>query len=220
MSNFGFVHLRVVNPHEAAFREARSAVGAAVVLESAEEYRSVAEAVADCTLVVGTTSGDRRELQHPLRTLEEGAQLIRDGLPSGNVALMFGSEKRGLSNEDLSHCHWLLRIPTREEHISMNLGQAVAVCLYELVRGVGSGQQPREAIAATSDDLERITALLLEALRISGYLHPGAAALAEEKVRRLVRRLSLPADDAEVWLGMLRQMIWKMRSGQDTSRQD
>jgi tRNA/rRNA methyltransferase len=220
MSNFGFFHLRVVNPHEAAFREARSAVGAAVVLESAEEYRSVAEAVADCTLVVGTTSGDRRELQHPLRTLEEGAQLIRDGLPSGNVALMFGSEKRGLSNEDLSHCHWLLRIPTREEHISMNLGQAVAVCLYELVRGAGSGQQPREAIAATSDDLERITALLLEALRISGYLHPGAAALAEEKVRRLVRRLSLLGDDAEVWLGMLRQMIWKMRSGQDPSRQD
>ncbi len=220
MSNFGFLHLRVVNPHEAAFREARSAVGAAVVLESAEEYRSVAEAVADCTLVVGTTSGDRRELQHPLRTLEEGAQLVRDGLPSGNVALMFGSEKRGLSNEDLSHCHWLLRIPTREEHISMNLGQAVAVCLYELVRGAGSGQQPREAIAATSDDLERITALMLEALRISGYLHPDSAALSEEKVRRLVRRLSLPADDAEVWLGMLRQMIWKMRSGNGPSQQD
>jgi len=220
MSNFGFLHLRVVNLHEAAFREARSAVGAAVVLERAEEYHSVAEAVADCTLVVGTTSGDHRELQHPLRTLEEGAQLIRGSLPSGNVALMFGSEKRGLSNEDLSHCHWLLRIPTREEHISMNLGQAVAVCLYELVRGAGSGQQPREAIAATSDDLERINALLLEALRISSYLHPGAAALAEEKVRRLVRRLSLPADDAEVWLGMLRQMIWKMRSGQDPSRQD
>jgi tRNA/rRNA methyltransferase len=55
--------------------------------------------------------------------------------------------------------------------------------------------------------------MLLEALRRSGYLHPDAAALAEEKVRRLVRRLSLPADDAEIWLGMLRQMIWKMRSG-------
>jgi tRNA/rRNA methyltransferase len=100
----------------------------------------------------------------------------------------------------------------------MNLGQAVAVCLYELVGDAGRGPQPREAIAATSDDLERTTALLLEALRISGYLHPGAAALAEEKVRRLVRRLSLPTDDAEIWLGMLRQMIWKMRSGQDPSR--
>lgn len=218
MSNFGFLHLRVVNPHEVAFREARSAVGAAVVLERAEEYRSVAEAVADCTLVVGTTSGYHRELQHSLHRLEEGAQLIRSRLPSSNVALMFGSEKRGLSNEDLSHCHWLLRIPTREEHVSMNLGQAVAVCLYELVREAGSGQPPREASTASSDDLERTTALLLEALRSSGYLHPGAEPLAEEKVRRLVRRLSLPVDDAEIWLGMLRQMIWKMRSGQDPSR--
>ncbi len=142
MSNFGFVDLRVVNPHEAAFREARSAVGAAALLARAEEYRSVAEAVADCALVVGTTSGYHRELQHPLRGLEEGAQLVRSNLSSGNVALMFGSEKRGLCNEDLSYCHWLLRIPTREEHISMNLGQAVAVCLYELVRDSGGGQPP------------------------------------------------------------------------------
>ncbi len=214
MSNFGFLHLRVVNPHEAAFREARSAVGASVVLEHAEEYRSVAEAVADCTLVVGTTSGYHRELQHSLHRLEAGAQLIRERLLSSNVALLFGSEKRGLSNEDLSHCHWLLRIPTRQEHISMNLGQAVAVCLYELARDAGSGpQQPREASTASADELERTTALLLEALRSSGYLHPGTATLAEEKVRRLVRRLSLPAADAEIWLGMLRQMIWKMRSG-------
>jgi TrmH family RNA methyltransferase len=177
----------------------------------------VAEAVADCSLVVGTTSGAHRELQHPLRRLEEGAQLIRNHLPSGNVALMFGSEKRGLSNEDLSHCHWLLRIPTREEHISMNLGQAVAVCLYELVRDAGGVQQSLEAPIASSEELERITALLLEGLRTSGYLPPEAAALAEEKVRRLVRRLRLPTEDAEIWLGMLRQMIWKMRS-QDPSR--
>ena len=131
---------------------------------------------------------------------------------------MFGSEKRGLSNEDLSHCHWLLRIPTREEHISMNLGQAVAVCLYELVRDAGSGQQPSEESPASSGELERITALLFEALRASGYLQLEASASAEEKLRRLVRRLRLSAEDAEIWLGMLRQIIWKMRSGQDTSR--
>jgi tRNA/rRNA methyltransferase len=230
MSNFGFLDLRVVNPHEAAFREARSAVGAAALLARAEEYRSVAEAVADCALVVGTTSGYHRELQHPLRRLEEGAQLVRGHLSSGNVALIFGSEKRGLANEDLSYCHWLLRIPTREEHISMNLGQAVAVCLYELVRDSGGTQPLPEGSLATSEALERITALLLEALGTSGYLHAEAAdlrsithnsvprALAEEKVRRLVRRLSLSPDDAEVWLGMLRQMIWKMRSGQGPAR--
>ncbi len=75
MSNFGFGRLRLVNPYDVAFREARSAVGAAALLESAEEVRTVAEAVADCTLVVGTTAVGHRELQHPLRRLEYGARL-------------------------------------------------------------------------------------------------------------------------------------------------
>src|SRR6266851_3181445 len=75
MSNFGFLRLRVVNPYEVAFREARSAVGAPELLASAEEYKGIAEAVADCTLVVGTTAVRHRDLQHPLRLLEEGADL-------------------------------------------------------------------------------------------------------------------------------------------------
>src|SRR6267143_2166741 len=123
MSNFGFLHLRVVSPYEVAFREARSAVGAASQLSNAEEYTSVAEAVADCTLVVGTTAVGQRDLQHPLRRLEYGARIIRKQLGSSRVALLFGSERVGLSNQDLSHCHLLLRIPTHEANISMNLGQ-------------------------------------------------------------------------------------------------
>ena len=83
---------------------------------------------------MGTTAARNRKLEHELRPLEEGARLTRKELQSVRVALLFGSEKRGLSNHDLSYCHWLIRIPTREEHPSMNLGQAVAVCLYELVR--------------------------------------------------------------------------------------
>src|SRR4029077_14604693 len=143
MSNFGCHHLRVVSPYEAGFREARSAVGASAVLAAAEEFKNVAEAVADCTLVVGTTAVRHRDLQHTLRRLEDGARLIRKRLGSGSnrVALLFGSEKFGLSKEDMSHCHWLLRIPTHEENISMNLGQAVAVCLYELIRNGKAGWQ-------------------------------------------------------------------------------
>src|SRR5271166_6051651 len=80
MSNFGVSHLRVVNPYELAFREARSAVGASALLANAEEYTSVADAVADCTLVVGTTAVGHRELHHPLRRLEYGARLIRKRL--------------------------------------------------------------------------------------------------------------------------------------------
>ena len=72
MSNFGFSRLRLVNAYDVAFREARSAVGASELLATAEEYRSVAEAVADCALVVGTTAGRQRELEHPLWRLESG----------------------------------------------------------------------------------------------------------------------------------------------------
>ena len=228
MSNLGFSRLRVVNPYEASFREARSAVGAASLLAQAEQYGSVAEAVADCSLVVGTTAAGNRELQQPLKLLAQGAQLIRKRLRAGgNVALLFGSEKRGLANDDLSHCHWLMHIPTRKEHVSMNLGQAVAVCLYEFARGAGASREhgPGKAAAkrtpckptaiedelASAGQLERITTNLIDALRTSGYLGQQPIAAKEEKVRRMIRRLELSANDAEVWLGMLRQMLWKMK---------
>src|SRR5258705_11742327 len=95
MSNFGVRRLRVVNPYEVAFREARSAVGAAKLLAHAEEYKTVAEAVADCTLVVGTTAVGHRELQHPLRGLDAGARLIRKRLATDAGGLLFGSERFG-----------------------------------------------------------------------------------------------------------------------------
>lgn len=216
MSNFGFLHLRVVNPYQVAFREARSAVGAALLLANAEEYKTVADAVADCTLVVGTTAVRHRELQHPLRRLEYGARLIRNQLARGRVALLFGTEKTGLSNHDLSHCHWLMRIPTREQHISMNLGQAVAVCLYELVRDARAAKASVEKIdkRATAGEVERISAVLLEALHLSGYINPIAVTSTEERVRRMVRRLNLSSKDSELWLGMLRQMLWKIRAAE------
>jgi len=221
MSNFGFFHLRVVNPYELAYREARSAVGAAPLLARAEEFKTVAEAVADCTLVVGTTAVGQRQLQHPVQGLEQAASVIRKRLAASPVALLFGSEKRGLSNEDLSHCHWLLRIHTCEEHRSMNLGQAVAVCLYELARAPQAVAKPEKHLAASAAELERLTALLLDALRSSGYLKssPGgsqkrrSAAPTEEKIRRLVRRLHLSATDADLTLGILRQIFWKLGSG-------
>src|SRR5882757_2674687 len=99
MSNFGFFHLCVVNPYELAFRESRSAVGATPLLARAEEFKTVAEAVEDCTLVVGTTSVGQRQLQHPVRRLDQAARFLRKTLAGSRVALLFGSEKRGLSNE-------------------------------------------------------------------------------------------------------------------------
>lgn len=211
MSNFGVLRLRVVNPYEVAFREARSAVGASAVLASAGEFSTVAEAVADSTLVVGTTAVGHRELQHPLRTLAYGARLIRKRLATGPVSLLFGSEKFGLSNDDMSHCHWLMRIPTRPEHVSMNLGQAVAVTLYEIVRDSRAGAvRPEPIKPAAAAEVERLTAMLLRALDAAGYTKPRTAASTHEKIRRLVRRLNLPKRDMEVWLGVFRQILWKL----------
>jgi len=211
MANFGFSRLRVVNPYDVAFREARSAVGAAPLLQSAEECSSVAEAVGDAGLVVGTTSAGGRELQHPIRRLEYGARLIGRALRQGPVALLFGSEKFGLSNEDLSHCRWLMRIPTVDPGLSMNLGQAVALCLYELARDPRAATvRPGKIRPATGQEREQITSMLLEMLGTSGYVNPVTAASTEEKVRRLVHRLDVAARDVPVLLGMFRQVLWKL----------
>jgi len=212
MSNFGAQRLRVVNPYEVAFREARSAVGAAELLSNAEQFGSVAQAVKDCRLVVGTTTAGRRELRHRLLRLEAGSQAIRRRLASGPVALLFGSEKVGLSNADLSYCDWLMRIPTRAQHGSMNLGQAVAVCLYELARARKTPREKNQTPPARARELEMITQLLFGILRSSGYVKPRLVASTEENVRRMVRRMQMDASDAEVWLGMVRQIAWKLGS--------
>lgn len=211
MANFGFSRLRAVNPYDLAFREARSAVGAAPLLESAQSLSSVAEAVADCSLVVGTTSIGHRALQHPIRRLEYGSRLILRRLARAPAAILFGSEKYGLSNDDLSHCHWLIRIPTADAGLSMNLGQAVALCLYELTRDPKAAlAKPERIRPANAAQCEQITAMLIEALERSGYVNPVTAGSTEEKVRRLVRRLEIPGRDAPVLLGMLRQILWKL----------
>jgi TrmH family RNA methyltransferase len=212
MSNFGFTQMRLVNPYDVAFKEARSAVHAQYILENAEVFQTVGEAVADCALVAGTTAGGRRDLHLPLYRLEAAGELLREQL-NGNqaTALLFGSEKFGLSNEDMSHCQWLLRIPSREEHGSMNLGQAVAICLYELRRDAeAAAQRFPPAEMATAEDYERITVLLLDVLGRSGYVNPTTSESSELKVRRLVRRMGLPAGDTVTWLGMLRQILRKV----------
>jgi TrmH family RNA methyltransferase len=204
-------------------------VGATALLARAEQFQNVAEAVADCTLVVGTTAAARRELQHRLLRLEEGGKAIKRHLNTGPVALLFGSERFGLSKEEMRHCHWMMRMPTREEHVSMNLGQAVAVCLYELVRGREPGRAsakaatpqkekaPAKSGEAKSGEIERLTKILFEVLSISEFIQPRAVA-AEEKLRRLVRRMKLNSNDAEVLVGMLRQIDWKLHANADDDK--
>lgn len=212
MSNFGFFDLRLVKPYDLAFREAVSAVGASRVLTDARVFPTLADAVADCSLIVGATGLGHRQPQHPIHRLEKGARLLRRHLATSPAALLFGSEKFGLGNSDVSHCHWLTHIPTRAEHDSMNLAQAVAVCLYELIRRPAAARHlPEAAELAPAAEVERFTDLLENVLQASEYTDYSMAKNGRDKTHRLIRRLHLRARDAAVWTGMMRQILWKLR---------
>lgn len=213
MSNFGFFDLRLVNPYDTAFREAVSAVGASDLLQKATVYPDVASALHGCTLAAGTAGLAHRQPELPILRLERGARLIKRHLSSSSVAILFGSEKFGLSNHDISHCQMLLRIPTRLEHESMNLAQAVAVTLYELVRQPATARQlPQAAAIAAAPAQERVTLLLKEIMAISGEYQFDEQKSAEEKLRQLVRRLALRDSDAPTWTGILRQILWRLKN--------
>ncbi|NYF78476.1 RNA methyltransferase [Granulicella arctica] len=223
MHDFGFRHLRIVNDYAVPFHNAKSAVDASSVLEAAIEAPSVAEAIADCTLVIGTTAVGERDLNHPLHELPQAADLIRAEIakPEGRVALLFGSEKTGLSNDELSHCNWLMTIPMYQRpdirHPSMNLGQAAAVCLFELVRTAETTFAPASTNASAAD-LERLTTLLLEVLDQTEYTRRHPANCDPAQIRRLVYRMGLESTDAPIWMGILRQIRWKL--GQSTEPAD
>ena len=172
MANFGFSRLTVAAPYAPHWREARSAIGAPELLNNARETESLAEAVTDCTLVIGTgTLTYRKPEQHVVPLPGLATPVEREIRKEGQVALVFGPEKHGLTREDLSHCHLLVEIPTDARQPSMNLGHAVAVCLYELAaRGfpaeVGTGLAPHssapvsECKTATSNNLERLAGVV------------------------------------------------------------
>ena len=173
MANFGLERLTVVAPFEAHWREAKSAVGAPELLAAATETASLAEALAANTLVVGTGTLTYRKPEQPVVLLPDIAPRVMEELArGGRVALVFGPEKHGLTREDLSYCHLLVEIPTDPRQPSMNLGQAVAVCLYELsARAARIGEPGMKIAAATSGDLERLARVVEETMR-SGRLLP------------------------------------------------
>jgi TrmH family RNA methyltransferase len=214
MHGFGFADLRLVNDYSVGLETARSAVDASAILAQARQFASVPEAVADCSLVVGTTAVGERQHLHPLYTLPEGGVLLRSASASARVALLFGSEKTGLSNDALSHCHWLMTIPMHQtpglRHASMNLGQAAAVCLYELIRQTDAPPLNEPQPMATAEDLERVTELLGGVLASIGYAKRRPAGAEPTEVRRMVRRLNLNQSDARRWIGVLRQLLWKL----------
>jgi len=126
MANFGLSDLRLVNAHPPVFEEAVSAVGAEKILEKAKNFKNLSAAVKDCNFIYAATSLKNRNIEKEIIFLPELK------LPRGKTAVVFGSEKTGLSNEDIALCGAVLNIPTTAAQPSINLAQAVTLVCYEI----------------------------------------------------------------------------------------
>ena len=219
MANFGFSRLAVVAPYAPHWREARSAVGAPELLAAATETATLAEAVAGCALVVGTGTVTHRKPEQAVVSLPDLAPLAgRELERGGRVAVVFGPEKHGLTRDDLSFCHLLVEIPTDPRQPSMNLGQAVAVCLYELAcRAFLPVEGAPEAVAdgvrstAPSGDLELLAGVVEETMTTAGYSPRSMREANRYDLRLLLRRLALNKRDARRILGLFRRILWKLK---------
>lgn len=206
LANFGFSDLVAVEPYEPKWREATSAVYGAELLAKAPVL-TLAEAVADRTFVVGTASNDSRRSRKPVIPLPALAEEARRRCPDGRLAVLFGSEKVGLANEDLAVCHALVRIPTRPEAPSMNLGQAVAAVAYELARG-GMPRKPliKEEPGPGAAQLEALLDAAGPALERAGVNRHMSSATRRAYLKRMMLRWKMTAGDASFLQGLLKRL--------------
>jgi len=216
MANFGFTRLKVVAPYAPHWQEAKSAVGAEELLANAAEKVTLAEAVAECTLVVGTGTLTYRKPEQAVIRLPDLAPRVRQEMErGGRVALVFGPEKHGLTRDDLSYCHLLVEIPTDAKQPSMNLGQAVAVCLYELATRVFKAEEqvaktPMREQAAASDRLELLAGVVEKAMIAADYSPAAMQEANRHDLRLLLRRLSPSERDLRRILGVFRRILWRL----------
>jgi TrmH family RNA methyltransferase len=218
MANFGFAHLTVVAPFAPNWLEAKSAIGALELLQKAKSAEHLAEAVARCTLVLGTGTLTHRKPEQPVVSLPDLAPIVQSELArAGRIALVFGGEKHGLTREDLSHCNLLVEIPTDAHQPSMNLGQSVAVCLYELAtRALAADEDATEkpasgsVRAAASGRLELLAGLIERTMATSDYSPPPMREANRRDVRLLLRRLALSEKDVRRMLGLFRRILWRI----------
>jgi TrmH family RNA methyltransferase len=224
MANFGLSHLKVVAPYAPHWREAKSAVGAPEILENAHIADTLAEAVRDCTLVAGTgTLTFRKPEQRVVQLPDLPALLLEELQRGGRFAIVFGPEKHGLTREDLSYCNFLVEIPTDAGQPSMNLGQAVAVCLYELAARTcpeteelrtkelpSSGNEGRKR-AADSGNLELLAGVVDQVMEAARYSPASMREANRHDMRLLLRRLAPAEKDVRRILGLFRRILWRLR---------
>jgi len=217
-ANFGFDDVVVVSPYEPTWEEARSAPGAGKWLRRARRVASIIEAIEDRNWVLGTSSLSRRQLPpERVLSLDQVATRATKARHRDRVAIVFGSEKRGLGNQELELCHAVIRIPTAPATPSMNLGQAVAVCCYELRRW----SQPRPAAKSFAPALASVGEITRLVEEFGSILPADESSRGKEKkrqahLRQMLLRLPLTSQDVTLLMGLLRDLAWRL--GQSGNR--
>jgi len=213
MKTMGFADLALVAPRYFPDPDATAmAAGAADVLAGATVHGTLEAALEDCVLAAGF-SARTRDLSHPVRSLRESAREILDAALAGPVALVFGNETSGLSNDELSRCQSLIAIPASPAYGSLNLAAAVQVACYELATSAGAHATAAggSGTVATGGDLAALFAHLESAVTVSGYVDAKRPGRFMERMRRLFARTSLEREEVKLLRGMLAAFEKRMR---------
>ena len=214
MKTMGLVHLRLVAPRRFPDPEATAlAAGGAGILDDVRIVHALSDALGDCVLAVGF-SARSRDLSMPAASVRDAAPEIVSTAAFGRVALVFGNETSGLSNEELGHCQRLVTIPANAAYSSLNLASAVQIACYEMAIAAGprsSAAQSTNKAPATGDDLEALFAHFEASMKASGYLDPRRPGRLMERLRRLFARARPERSEVKALRGMLEAFEEKMR---------
>lgn len=220
MANMGLKDLVLVAPAKTLnHAEARMmAVAADTLFESRREVATLEEAVADCGLVMGTTVRPGLYRQH-VKTPREWAPAILESALARKVALVFGRENSGLTNEELAICTNLIQIPSAPDYPSLNLAQAVMVCCYELFVASGTFEPTVEkSPECPTQTREHMFRMWRQMLLDIGFMNHQQADHMMLGIRRIFSRAPLTTDDVNILMGIARQMEWKSRQ-KDAARE-
>ncbi len=206
MKTMGLSELVLVSPREFPHEEATArASGADDLLAAAQRYETLDEALAGCRLVMGT-SARLRSVAWPQLEPREAAATLLASAGAGPVALLFGTEKSGLSNEELDRCQVLVNIPANPAYSSLNLGMAVQLLAYELrLAWLGEARVPveRDVAPARAEDLERFYTHLQQVLINSDFLDPSNPRQLMRRLRRLYARARPDEQELNILRGIL-----------------
>lgn len=215
MKNMALSQLVLVRPKVFPSEEASArAAGADDVLANARVVESVAAAVADCGFVAATTSRERDQNFRVLDVRAAAERLVQESA-RGPVALLFGAERTGLTNDELAQAHVLLRIPANPDYVSLNLSMAVQLAAYEIFRARGMEYQmpPPETPLATAEQMARLYAHLQEVLEEIDFRDRTASGInLMLRIRRFLQRAELDQNEANILRGILTHMQRKRRA--------